>query len=38
MALMANPLVREYRLADTLLDRLLAAETVPPPARLGVGR
>jgi 6-phospho-beta-glucosidase len=38
MALMANPLLREYRLADTLLDRLLAAETVPPPARLGVGR
>jgi 6-phospho-beta-glucosidase len=38
MALMANPLVREYRLADTLLDRLLAAGTVPTPARLGVGR
>ncbi len=38
LALMANPLVREYRLAETMLDRLLAAETVPPPARLGVGR
>jgi 6-phospho-beta-glucosidase len=37
LALMANPLVREYRLAETLLDRLLAAETLPPPARLGVG-
>ena len=36
-ALMANPLVREYRLAETLLDRLLAAEPLPPPARLGVG-
>ncbi len=38
LALMANPLVREYRLAETMLDRLLAAETLPPPARLGVGR
>jgi 6-phospho-beta-glucosidase len=37
LALMANPLVREYRLAETLLDRLLAADTLPPPARLGVG-
>jgi 6-phospho-beta-glucosidase len=38
LALMANPLVREYRPAETLLARLLAAETLPPPARLGVGR
>lgn len=34
-ALMAHPLVREYRLADTMLDRLLAAEM---PTRIGVGR
>jgi 6-phospho-beta-glucosidase len=38
LALMANPLVREYGLAETMLDQLLAAETPPPPARLGVGR
>ncbi|MFL5861943.1 MAG: 6-phospho-beta-glucosidase [Solirubrobacteraceae bacterium] len=38
LALMANPLVREYRLAETMLDRLLAAETLPPSASLGAGR
>jgi 6-phospho-beta-glucosidase len=38
LALMANPLVREYGLAETMLDRLLAAETLPAPASLGVGR
>ncbi len=27
LALLAHPLVREYRLTDALLDRLLAAET-----------
>jgi 6-phospho-beta-glucosidase len=35
MALLAHPLVREYRLSDTLLDRLLAADA---PARVGAGR
>jgi hypothetical protein len=35
---MANPLVREYRLAETMLDRLLTAETPPPATRLGVSR
>ena len=34
-ALMAHPLVREYRLAQTMLDRLLAAEM---PTRIGAGR
>jgi len=38
LALMANPLVREYRLADNLLDRLLGADTEPAPAQIGVGR
>jgi 6-phospho-beta-glucosidase len=38
LALMANPLVREYGLAETMLDRLLAAEALPPPARLGADR
>jgi 6-phospho-beta-glucosidase len=38
LALMANPLVREYRLAETMLDRLLTAETPPPATRLGVSR
>ena len=38
VALMANPLVREYGLAETMLDRLLAAEALPPPARLGADR
>ena len=34
-ALMTHPLVREYRLAQTMLDRLLAAEM---PTRIGAGR
>jgi 6-phospho-beta-glucosidase len=36
-ALMAHPLVREYRLAGSLAERMLAAQT-PLPARAGVGR
>jgi 6-phospho-beta-glucosidase len=35
LALLAHPLVREYRLAESMLDRLLAAEV---PARIGSGR
>ena len=39
LALMTNPLVREPGLADSLLERLLAAETPPPPpARIGAGQ
>jgi 6-phospho-beta-glucosidase len=34
-ALLSHPLVREYRLADTMLERLLAADA---PARIGAGR
>jgi len=34
-ALMANPLVREYRLAETMLDRLLAADSAQALARAG---
>jgi 6-phospho-beta-glucosidase len=34
-ALLANPLVREYRLAADLLERLLAAEAEQPVARAG---
>jgi len=34
-ALLTNPLVREYRLAETMLERLLSAEA---PARIGAGR
>jgi 6-phospho-beta-glucosidase len=34
LALLANPLVREYRLAESMLDRLLAEA----PVRIGVGR
>jgi 6-phospho-beta-glucosidase len=34
LALLANPLVREYRLAEGMLDRLLAVA----PARIGAGR
>ena len=30
LALMANPLVREYELADSMLEQLLAVETPPP--------
>jgi 6-phospho-beta-glucosidase len=35
LALLAHPLVREYRLADTMLDRLLAADA---PSRIGARR
>jgi 6-phospho-beta-glucosidase len=38
LALMANPLVREYDLADSMLDRLLAAEGPSQPPRIEVGR
>src|SRR6516164_5103549 len=39
LALVTNPLVREPGLADSMLERLLAAETPPPPpARIGAGR
>jgi 6-phospho-beta-glucosidase len=38
LALMANPLVREYGLAESLLDRLLEAEAARPPATIGIGR
>jgi 6-phospho-beta-glucosidase len=38
LALMTNPLVREYRLADGMLERLLAAEAWPPLTRAGIGR
>jgi 6-phospho-beta-glucosidase len=35
-ALMTNPLVREYRLADHLLDGILEADTLPAAKRLRV--
>jgi len=35
LALLAHPLVREYRLAESMLDRLLAADPAPP---MGVRR
>jgi 6-phospho-beta-glucosidase len=35
LALLANPLVREYRLSDSMLDRLLAEETL---TRVGMGQ
>jgi 6-phospho-beta-glucosidase len=38
LALMTNPLVREYRLAESMLERLLAAEAWPPLVRTGFGR
>ncbi len=38
LALMTNPLVREYGLADGLLDRMLAAEAEPPLTRAEAGR
>jgi 6-phospho-beta-glucosidase len=38
LALMAHPLVREYRLADGLLERMLATDTPPALARTGMGR
>jgi 6-phospho-beta-glucosidase len=36
-ALMANPLVREYRLSETMLDRLLAGNIQPALSRSGSG-
>jgi 6-phospho-beta-glucosidase len=38
LALLAHPLVREYELADGLLDPLLAAGTQSPPMQTEVGR
>jgi 6-phospho-beta-glucosidase len=38
LALMAHPLVREHRLAGSMLERMLAAETRPPLTRIGIGR
>ena len=38
LALLAHPLVREYGLADTLLDGLLAGERGPAPPRLATKR
>ena len=38
LALMAHPLVREYRLADLMLERLLAPAGDPSTTRIGVGR
>jgi 6-phospho-beta-glucosidase len=38
LALMTHPLVREYRLAAGLLDRLLAAHDARPDGWIGVGR
>ena len=38
IALMTNPLVREYRLADGLLDRLLTTNGAAPETRIGTRR
>jgi 6-phospho-beta-glucosidase len=38
LAMLAHPLVREYGLADGMLDRLLAAEARGRPTRIGVGQ
>jgi 6-phospho-beta-glucosidase len=38
LALMTHPLVREYDLADGLLDRMLATEAEPPLTRAEAGR
>lgn len=35
LALLAHPLVREYRLAETMLDRLLASECQPAVSKVG---
>jgi 6-phospho-beta-glucosidase len=38
LALMTNPLVREFRLAHSMLERLLADELPSPLTRVGTGR
>ena len=38
LALLANPLVREYRLADSLSERMLAAEMPPSQSRITEAR
>jgi 6-phospho-beta-glucosidase len=38
LALLTNPLVREYRVTEGLLDRLLAPDDVPALSRAGRGR
>jgi 6-phospho-beta-glucosidase len=38
LALLAHPLVREYRLAETMLDRLLATDSQPALRRVGASR
>jgi hypothetical protein len=35
---MTNPLVREYRLAHSMLERLLADELPSQLTRVGIGR
>jgi 6-phospho-beta-glucosidase len=37
LAMMANPLVREYRLTESLAARMLTTETAPSLARTGEG-
>jgi 6-phospho-beta-glucosidase len=37
LAMMANPLVREYRLTESLVERMLSAEAAPSLARTGEG-
>jgi 6-phospho-beta-glucosidase len=38
LALMAHPLVREYGLAETMLERLLAGDSRPSPGRVPASR
>jgi 6-phospho-beta-glucosidase len=38
LALMVHPLVREYRLAESMVERLLAGESQPSLARIGQDR
>jgi 6-phospho-beta-glucosidase len=38
LALMANPLVREFDLAESMLERLLTAEAPPASANIGIAR
>jgi 6-phospho-beta-glucosidase len=38
LALLTNPLVREYRVTEGMLDRLLATDDVPALSRAGRGR